>query len=180
MFIPCLIFYSSIITLIHNYSRYVLHCLDSTHLQDPIILRHSVTRESPGHTIWWWKIQTSWGYLHSLWRDLNFQLLLAFPFLVLRSSDVNQSRLQVLQNKIPALIPPCRSVLNQKIRRTRFGTHMWQNANKQQLPAWDPCQHGWTVDNGVLCQCGSPATECQLNSSIKTIPTMTKTWRSTL
>ena len=29
-------------------------------------------------------------------------------------------------------------------------THMWQNANKQQLPAWDPCQHGWTVDNGVL------------------------------
>ena len=28
--------------------------------------------------------------------------------------------------------------------------HTWQQAHKQHIPSWDPCQHGWSVENGRL------------------------------
>ena len=46
----------------------------------------------------------------------------------------------------PATLPPCLCVLEQKIARVNFVTHVWINAHKACIDEWDPIKHGWLED----------------------------------
>lgn len=58
--------------------------------------------------------------------------------------------LKKLKSFDPVSLPPCANVLMQKTVRTNFVAHIWKNAHKQEIPQWDPCDHGWTVENDLL------------------------------
>lgn len=76
--------------------------------------------------------------------------------------DVNHARHMLLSKKIPqrkakqnltklksfdpATLPPCLCVLEQKIARVNFVTHVWTNAHKACIDEWDPLKHGWLED----------------------------------
>ena len=73
--------------------------------------------------------------------------------------DWNQARHTLLLNKVPkrrskqtlskltsfdpTTLPPCLSILEQKISRVNLVTHVWANAHKAHIKEWDPLQHNW-------------------------------------
>ena len=79
-----------------------------------------------------------------------------------KCQDVNHARHTLLLKKVPkrkakqslsklksfdpATLPPCLSVLEQKISRVNLVTHIWANAHKLQINEWDPLKHGWVKE----------------------------------
>ena len=83
----------------------------------------------------------------------------------MKSSSVNQTRYKLLIAKLPkrglnclkklktldpASLPPCKSCLEQKLKRANFISHVWRNAHQQSITPWQPEQHGWKLKDGRL------------------------------
>ena len=48
-------------------------------------------------------------------------------------------------------LPPCSRVLKEKLKRTKLVANLWMNATLPHLPALNPDEHGWKVDdNGTF------------------------------
>ena len=45
-------------------------------------------------------------------------------------------------------LPPCQSVLLEKIKRANLVTHMWKNAILKASHTWPPEENGWLLENG--------------------------------
>ena len=43
-------------------------------------------------------------------------------------------------------MPPCHSVLTNKVKRANYIASVWKHANQAEPCAWDPLQHGWVLE----------------------------------
>ena len=60
----------------------------------------------------------------------------------------NQGPLTKIKGASPSSLPPCRSVLEQKFRRTNYVVMLWKRADEKDPVQLNPEDHGWTISGG--------------------------------
>ena len=58
--------------------------------------------------------------------------------------------LEKIKSSDPCCLPPCKTVLEQKLRRTNYVARIWRNARLAQPVEFGPDVHGWRVVNDKL------------------------------
>ena len=51
-----------------------------------------------------------------------------------------------IKSSDPCCLPPCRTVLEEKLKRTNYVTSEWKNARKVKQVEFGPVGHGWRVN----------------------------------
>ncbi len=78
--------------------------------------------------------------------DVNNARLVSFKQTT--SPNKTERPLEKIKRSEPSMLPPCKSVLLQKVKRTNINAWMWKHADTAVILPCTPLDNGWTMKDG--------------------------------
>ena len=120
-------------------------------------MRHGRQHLQPNMWInWYWSHWSHWSQTRSILYVVCIASLCWLPWIQQDTCssnnsmhhDVNLSHNKTMKGTDFSNLPPCQSVLLEKINHANLVTHMWKNAILKDSHTWPSEENGWLLENG--------------------------------